>query len=95
MSALTITEYANVLPNGVFVEPAIATQSVTFTATSVQSSAFDAKTRFVRLSSDATCTVIFGTNPTAVTATANRLLINTPSVHYVGNGAALKVAVVT
>ncbi len=95
MSALTITEYANVLPNGIPVEPAVATQSVTFTTVSTQSAAFDAKTRFVRLSSDAACTITFGTNPTAVTLTANKLPASTPSFHYVGNGAVLKVAVVT
>jgi len=39
-------------------------------AGSVQSSAFNAKTRFVRLHADAICSIEFGTNPTAAATTA-------------------------
>lgn len=94
MSVLTLTEYASVLPNGCPVEPALATQSITYTITSTQSSAFNAATRYVRLSSDTICSVAFGASPTAVTLNATRLAVNVPSLHYVSSGALQKVAVV-
>ncbi len=69
---LYITEYENVLQiNGVSpiaLEPALATQVVSY-STSTQSAAFNARTRFVRLHTDAICSIEFGTNPTATTST--------------------------
>lgn len=53
-------------------EPSIAEQSVAIGGTSTQSSAFNAKTKFVRLHTDAICSVMFGANPTAV-ITAKRM----------------------
>jgi hypothetical protein len=95
MSTLTITEYGQRAMDGALIEPAIATQSVTFTTVSAQSAVFNASTRYVRLQADATCTLAFGTNPTAVTLTATRVTANTPEVFAIkGNTAQLKVAVV-
>jgi hypothetical protein len=45
-------------------EPAVANQTVTFT-TAVQSSAFNANTKFIRLIADAECHLLFGADPTA------------------------------
>lgn len=50
--------------------PFIATQNLTAaTGTSAQSSAFNAGTRIVTIQSDEACYILFGANPTAVTAT--------------------------
>ena len=43
-------------------------QVVDFTAGVTQSAAFGAETRFVRVHTDAICSVKFGTNPTATTS---------------------------
>lgn len=47
-------------------EPAIAIQTVTYT-TSTQSAALNSKTRFVRVHTDAICSILFSANPTATT----------------------------
>ena len=81
MAKLSITEYdvlpddgrGRLLPLGG--EPALADQEVTFT-TATQSSAFNGKTKFIRLVADAgraDCRVLFGANPTAL-ATSQRLV---------------------
>lgn len=72
MSNLYISEYAGLVsgvPGGVQAaqEPSIATQKVSFT-TATQSSAFNTATRFIRVHSDAVCSISFGTNPTATTS---------------------------
>ena len=73
MATAYITEYrnigiqqGNVIP--VAAEPAIAEQTVSFTTTT-QSAAFNAQTRFVRITSDAECHMKFGADPTATTST--------------------------
>ena len=48
--------------------PAVAEQTLAIGGASVQSSALNGNTRFVRLMSDSVCAVAFGTNPTAATA---------------------------
>jgi hypothetical protein len=73
MSKLYISEYARVTqasgPGNTAVqapeEPPVATQVVDFTSGAAQSAAFNAKTRFVRLHTDAICSVKFGAAPTA------------------------------
>jgi hypothetical protein len=73
MSKLYISEYARVTQtsgpgNAVLPtpeEPPLATQIVDFTSGAAQSAAFNAKTRFVRLHTDAICSVRFAANPTA------------------------------
>lgn len=74
MASLRITEYEKMVEvSGGFrvaagEEPAIAVQTVTFT-TSTPSAAFNVRTKFVRIHTDAICSVVFGTNPTAVAGT--------------------------
>lgn len=80
MSNLYITEFAAsgnsvsgaALPVG-FVPP-VADQVLVYTTSSVQSAAFNANTKFIRVHADATCHVLFGDNPTAV-LTSMRLLV--------------------
>lgn len=96
MSTLYITEYGQRAMDGALIEPAVATQAITFTSSNVQSAVFQASTRYVRLQADATCTVYFGSNPTAVTNQPTRLVLNVPEVFAVkGNTSQLKVAVIT
>lgn len=75
-------------------EPAIANQTVAITAGSVQSSAFNALTKFVRVNTDAVCSIEFGTNPTA-SSTTRRLAANSTEYFSVPLGASYKIAVIT
>jgi hypothetical protein len=59
----------------------------------VQSVAFLPTTRFVRLHTDAVCSVLFGTNPVASTANA-RMAANQTEFFGVQPGANLKVSVI-
>lgn len=98
MATLYITEFALMgqVPNSAAQmpqQPPLAEQTVTIGA-STQSAAFNAKTRFVRLHTDAICSVEFGTNPTATAANA-RLAANQTEFHGVPEGGAFKVAVIT
>ncbi len=78
MAVLQITEYAelardrqgNQVPVGK--EPAIASQTVTYT-TSTNSSAFDNKTRFIRVYADTRAHIAFGSGTQTATATNTRL----------------------
>lgn len=71
MAVLNVREYGNqgidranrLLPVGL--EPAVAAQSVTGTVTSVQSSAFNDLTKFIRIWSTTDALVEVGSNPTA------------------------------
>ena len=96
MSKLYISEYAElpVSKNGQLIQapimPSITTQVVTFT-TSTQSSAFNASTKFVRIHSDAICSFLFGTNPTATTSSP-RMVAGATEYFAVSPG--LKVAVI-
>lgn len=55
-------QHGSIVP--VAFEPAVDNQTVTFTS-AVQSSAFNADTRLIRLIADADCHLLFGENPTA------------------------------
>lgn len=98
MAVLYISEYdaqawdgvSNTLPAGR--EPAIATQTVAIGGVSAQSAAFNAKTRFVRIHTDAICSVEFGANPTATAAKA-RMAAN--QTEFFGVNPGDKVAVIT
>lgn len=83
--------------NGQFVssgeEPALADQTVAIGAGSLPSNAFNAKTAFVRIHTDAICSILFGTNPTA-TAVNARLAANTTEYFAVVPGSGEKVAVI-
>lgn len=75
-------------------EPQTTTQTVAIGAGSVQSAAFDAGTKFVRVSTDAICSIAFGTNPTA-TANSMRMPANTTEYFSVPLGQSWKIAVIT
>lgn len=100
MAVVFITEYARQGRDAggrsmvVAEEPPVANQTVAITAGSVQSTALNALTAFVRVSTDAICSIEFGTNPTA-SATTRRLPANTTEYFSVPQGSAFKVAVIT
>ena len=100
MAVLFVTEYARQGRDAsgyqmvVAEEPQVANQVVAIGAGTVQSSAFNANTNFVRISTDAICSIEFGTNPTATTTT-RRLPANTTEYFAVPRGLSYKVAVIT
>ena len=102
MANLSIREYETLMvaQNGgvvpVGVEPAIATQLIAIGGSSVQSAAFNARTKFVRVGNDAICNILFGTNPTAINAAGGgtgRLAAD--HVEYWGVSPGQKLAVIT
>jgi hypothetical protein len=100
MATVYITEYARQARDAsgfqmvVADEPPVTSQTVTIGGSSVQSNAFNDLTRFVRVSTDAICSIAFGTNPTA-TAAARRMPANTTEYFGVPQGGAYKIAVIT
>lgn len=102
MATLNLVEYSELAKDAggnivmVGIEPAVTTQNVTF-STTTQSSTLNASTRFVYLSSDTNCRVVFGTNPTATTSTGVRLVANTGMFIGLKEGlrGSLKLAVVS
>lgn len=98
MATLYVTEYAE-LPIGpagrvgqMPMEPPLAEQAIAFT-THTESAAFNAKTRFVRIHTDAICSVLFGAAPVATTG-SGRLAANQTEYRAVPPGASYKVSVV-
>jgi hypothetical protein len=104
MAVLYITEYAElgIGPAGrvgqMPKETPIVEQTVAIGAGSVQSSAFNAKTRFIRVHTDAICSVLLGANPTA-SATTGRMAAGQTEYRDVSagskSGTAFKIAVIT
>jgi hypothetical protein len=89
MAKAYITEYAEPMQFeaeslAVGKEPGIAYQQVSFT-TSTQSSAFNAKTKFIRVHVDAICSFKISSNPTAVT-TESRMAASTTEYFAVNPG---------
>jgi hypothetical protein len=83
MAALYISEFENpvtvdgTLPGIQLPQPALLDQTpVAIGGTSAQSAAFSAKTKAVMISTDAICSIAFGSNPTATTGNL-RLPANT------------------
>ena len=74
------------------VMPPPAEQTVTIGGSSAASAAFGGTTRFVRIYTDAVCSIAFGTNPTATTAN-QRIAANEKRLYTVTP--AMKVAVIT
>jgi hypothetical protein len=98
VATVYITEYARVAIDGRGViqageEPSLAEQTVAIGVGSAQSSALNAKTRFVRVHADAICSIKFGSNPTAV-ATEKRMAANSTEFFGIGE-TSLKIAVIT
>lgn len=100
MAVLYVTEFAKQgLDAGgwrmvVADQPACAEQTVAIGAGSVQSSAFQATTGFVRVCADQACSIVFGANPTA-TSSSCRLPANAVEYFSVPLGGNWKVAVIT
>lgn len=103
MGILYITEYADMaqMPNGGHgsfpQQPMLVEQTLVFT-THVESAAFNVLTRFVRLHTDAICTVQFGTAPVAIvasgTAGSARMVAGQTEYHGVPVGLSYKVSAV-
>lgn len=96
MATLYITEYvtsgwtsASGLPCGQ--EPAIATQAVSIPGTSA---AFNASTRFVRLHTDAICSVAFAVSGQAPAPTTSTPRLNANQTEYFGVSGNMKVGAV-
>lgn len=100
MAVLYITEYAEMQigPAGrsgqMPMDPPLAEQTVAIGGSSTASAAFNAATRFVRLHTDAICSIEFGTAPTA-TATTGRMAANQTEYRGVPLGQSFKVAVIS
>lgn len=97
MAKLYVTEFSNVLdlvggPIQIAATPPIVDQTpVTIGVGSLSSAAFNAATRFVRLHTDAVCSVAFGTLPTA---TANNMRMAANQTEYFKVNAGDSVAVI-
>jgi len=97
---LYVTEYADAYHGGstdqasFVTEPANADQAIDFTAGATASSAFKNNTRLVRITSNAICSVLFGTNPTA-TVNNSRMAAGTERIIGVPMGAGFKVSAIT
>lgn len=99
MASLYISEYEEMPHTSgskipVALEAEITNQKVTIAGASAQSAALNARTRFVRLHTDAICSVKFGTDPTAA-ATDKRMAANATEYFGVPMGANYKIAVIT
>ena len=97
MAKVYVSEYAatpafvgQTVPTGQ--EPALAEQVVNITAGSVQSAAFNANTKFIRVHTDAICSYEIGASPTA-TANTPRMAANTTEFFGVVGGH--KIAIIT
>lgn len=97
MATLYVSEYSQAGTAGpgmlpVAAEPGATTQTVAIGGTSAQSSAFGTTTRFVRVHTDAICSIAFGSNPTATTA---KLRMAANQTEYFAVRAGDKVAVIS
>lgn len=97
MATLYIAEYTdfpflNAQPGVLVKEPPVAEQTVSIGGSSTQSSAFNGATNVIRLHTDAICSVLVGSNPTA-TAAKKRLAANQTEYFVVVPGH--KIAVIT
>jgi hypothetical protein len=100
MATLYITEFSDqgISPAGgsapVVAQPPVQEQTVTISGSSTQSSAFKNNTTFIRLHSDATCSVALGTNPVATTSKM-RLVADSEIWFAVPENKSYKVAVIS
>lgn len=96
MATLYITEYQSLAAVNYGSAPlprtTLASQTVGIAGSSAQSSAFNANTAFIRVHTDAICSVLIGANPTATTSTA-RLAAN--QTEYFGVNAGDSIAVIS
>lgn len=97
MATVYIAEFAEMqVYNGNLVPmayaPPLVEQTVAIGGASVQSSAFNAKTKSIRVHADAICSIAVGTNPTAA-ATTMRMVAG--QTEYFAVTPAHKIAVIT
>lgn len=71
-------------------EPEITTQTVAIGVGSAQSAAFNQNTRYIRVHTDAICSILIGSNPTAL-VTSKRLAANQTEYFTVSPGHKLAV----
>ena len=92
MAKMYVTEFAESDVNS-GKEPALVEQAFTFTGTSTQcSNAFNARTRLVRIHTDAICSLTFAVDPTA---TANHRRMAASQTEYFSVECSFKVAAIT
>lgn len=97
-ATLYISEFANGVSTiasqeaQIFPQPAITDQTVAITASSVQSAAFNSKTKAIMVECDADCSVVIGTNPTATTS---NYLMGDGTPYYFAVGPGEKIAVIS
>lgn len=99
MAVLFITEYADMAQTvrggaQVAQSPAVAAQTVAIAGSSAQSSAFNVATTYIRVHTDAICSIVISTNPTA-TATSKRMAADQTEYFGVPVGQSYKVAVIS
>lgn len=100
MTKLYVTEYIGLMPQPpgaqgqVPMEPPLAEQVVDYTAGHAESAAFNAATRLVRLHTDAICSVLIGTAPTAAT-TKGRMAAGQTEFRGVPVGGSYKVSAIS
>lgn len=99
MARLSIREYEHIsavargiVPVGE--EPAIASQSLTISGASNPSTAFNTRTRFVRIHTDVNCSLDWGTAPVAVAGSCDMVAGQTEYFGVV-NASNIKVAVIS
>jgi hypothetical protein len=99
MAVLFIAEYENLATNyssggamAIAQDPPIAEQTEAITAGSTQSNAFNGGTKFIRVHTDAICSIAVGPDPTA-SATTRRMAAN--QTEYFGVKGGWKIAVIT
>ncbi len=98
MATLYITEFSKpaMTVNGLIpaasLPTVVAEQTVAISGSSTASAAFSATTSFVRVHTDAICSIEYGSNPTATTAKAR---MPADSVEYFGVNAGDKIAVIS
>lgn len=100
MAVLYVTEFNNMGTSQnsqvmqMAAQPPLVEQTIAIGGVTAPSSAFNASTTFVRVHTDAICSIKFGTAPTATSTTA-RMAAGTTEYFVVPQGQAYKVAVIT
>lgn len=100
MALLYISEYADVgnfpVPVQVGVEPSIDQTPITLTGSSAASSAFNSRTKLVRLANDSSSAinVVFATTPVATVSSSKRMAPNQTEYFAVPMGQSYKVAAI-
>lgn len=100
MATLYITEYTDIgtsnngQPVQIAMVPPTAQQTVAISGASTASAAFNARTKFVRLHTDAICSIAFGTAPTATTV-QTRMPADSSEYFQIPVAQTYKVAVIT